>query len=302
VIQGDSGEYGTCRPAGLFCIPTSRWIVLGAVVLVIIGMAFVALFIVRYERADPFAIFALPLHESTASLCPPRIRLSVTPDDTSCPTFFRCTPQSSVCCNSLIAAQRAGAAIEAASDMPGDAVEALSMDDFDDDVDALSDRVHFEDQENAPPKRTFSKPIFASPSGMSSSRPVTANSSLSELEEMSLDHGFAPPNHGAYASRANFTMSGRTGPAAAAVAVSPGGFGMCRGVQSPPWSPASNAIPSLDEYEEPPATPAELSRALPVMSSANHVASAAIADVSDLNATVSPTPSEKAKKDGCAVM
>ena len=73
-------------------------------------------------------------------------------------------------------------------------------------------------------------------------------------------------------------------------------------LQSPPWSPASNGIPTLDEYEEMPVTPAEGSRNHNVVSSAGHVAAAAVADVTDLNVTVSPTASEKAKKDGCAVM
>jgi hypothetical protein len=186
--------------------------------------------------------------------------------------------------------------------MSVDAVEALSMEDFGDDVDPNASPHRIEDQENAPPKRTFSKPIFASPSGGMASRPVTANSTMSELEEMSLDHAFAPPNRGAHARGGNFptvSVSARGFPSAAAAASSPGGHML----HSPPWSPASNGIPTLDEYEEMPATPVEKSRnALHVVSSADHVAAAAVSDLTDLNATVSPTPSEKAKKDGCAVM
>ena len=80
--------------------------------------------------------------------------------------------------------------------MSADSVQALSFDDFEDDADVSPKQLSkYDDQENAPP-RTFSKPIFASPNGAHLSRPVTANSTFSELEEMDLDTSFAPPASG----------------------------------------------------------------------------------------------------------
>lgn len=175
----------------------------------------------------------------------------------------------------------------------------MEFDDFEDEADSSPKLTRFNDQENSPPPRTFSKPVFGLPaSGGHNSRPVTANSTFSELEEMDLDHAFLmpPPKGNALQPKSQTRKE----------ASSTGQSYLQQ--QSPPWSPASNAIPTLDEYEEQPATPNEVSR-LPIVSSGNHVAAAAAADVSDPSprvadggVTQSPTSSEKAKKDGCAVM
>ena len=164
-------------------------------------------------------------------------------------------------------------------------VQALTFDDFGDDVDSFGgpNMLRSNDEENMPPKRlVLNRPL----GGGGASRPMTAGSTFSELEELSLD-GLSAPKPAPRIGRSSRELGSLGGPQSPGLAaVVPRGLQSPRGLQnsSPPWSPASMNIPTLDEFPEgPPQTPSQtLSVAVPDTSS-------------------SPTSSEKAKA-GCAVM
>ena len=174
--------------------------------------------------------------------------------------------------------------------MAADAVQALSMDDFGDELDGSPSSLRqFEDnEENKPPKRGFMKPLFMQGG---SSRPVTAGSMLSELEEFSLDHAaITSPQNKAFGRPTSPRASNPTG----------------KGLQyaTPPWSPASTAglnIPSLDEVQ----SPREISsRAGPVQVldlDAALIGRGAEGPLTEGNESLSPSSLEKQKNGGCVV-
>lgn len=177
-------------------------------------------------------------------------------------------------------------------------VEALTFDDFGDDVDELpaGSRAHrSNDEENMPPKRlVLNRPLGG---GGGPSRPMTAGSTFSELEELSLDGLSVKPQKRTSRELGGGSFGGMQPQSPMLAAVVPRGLQSPRGLQnsmSPPWSPASMNIPTLDEFPEgPPGTP---SRRNDGIDAGIDELSVAVPDTGG-----SPTSSEKAKA-GCAVM